>query len=517
MGPGARSSQKETMPPPTRSLRSRTATVSSAATGSTASGSSSGTPSTRTHPGPASVSSRPLSEVLPPPPSLNLARKDETTPEQRRAIWQKRITLMADATQEYLDLGKLEQDVQSRRRQVQSPAFDALSSDVKTAFQASLRNAEATYERKMGSLNSAIGKLSETDFWPPVPSQKIGDVEAKLRDAKTLLGGLADNVGQLYKRIETLYGQHSAGRSGPSSSGAKAASGDGDTRAKKRRRLSDNDNDNDNDDDNDDGDSTDVPTVAAAPAPPDMREDVESIRDIIREIEDRLQEVENDMTQHSRHIVEQLETTMDEKIEEVARSADIAALVEAQLAPRTAQTIRVFDETLAHTDQEIAELAQEMAELVPRLAELQRDNDLVQQEDAGDKELLAQLVKADQDNAQAITRLQEEARTLRSALTAAHSKRALPPAPAMPPSGTFLEALKGSIAKQTRTEIERIAKTRDAELYEKLRDRLEQSSKMSQLISAWIERDPDDARQVLAAAAATAQNGGAGGSGSALT
>jgi len=177
-------------------------------------------------------------------------------------------------------------------------------------------------------------------------------VEAKLKEAKTLLGGLADNVGQLYKRIETLYGQHSTGRSGPSSSGAKAASGDGDTRAKKRRRLSDNDNDDGDDDDGGGGDSTDVPTVAAAPAPPDMREDVESIRDIIREIEDRLQEVENDMTQHSRHIVEQLETTMDEKIEEVARSADIAALVEAQLAPRTAQTIRVFDETLAHTDQE---------------------------------------------------------------------------------------------------------------------------------------------------------------------
>jgi hypothetical protein len=227
----------------------------------------------------------------------------------------------------------------------------------------------------------------------------------------------------------------------------------------------------------------------------------------------------------------------------------------------------VFDESLAHTDQEIAELAQEMAELVPQLAELQRDDDLVKQEEAVDKELLAQvrkrpfcsglqpqplsfvlltdegdfrlfiflffifcalqLVKTDQDNAQAIARLQEEARTLRSALTA-HSKRALPPAPSMPPSGTFLEALKGSIAKQvqeqiapivaqTRTEIERIAKTRDAELYEKLRDRLEQSSKMSQLISTWIERDPDDARRVLAAAAATAQNGGAGGSGSALT
>jgi len=136
-------------------------------------------------------------------------------------------------------------------------------------------------------------------------------------------------------------------------------------------------------------------------------------------------------------------------------------------------------------------------------------------------------VKADQDNAEAIVRLQEEAKTLRSALTA-HAKRALPASPTMPLSGPFLEAIKGSIVTQvqeqilpivtqTRTEMEHIAKTRDTELYEKLRDRLDQSLKMSQLISTWIERNPDDARQALAAATARARASGAGSSGSVLT
>ena len=134
-----------------------------------------------------------------------------------------------------------------------------------------------------------------------------------------------------------------------------------------------------------------------------------------------------------------------------------------------------------------------------------------------------QLVKADQDNAEVIARLQEEARTLRSALTA-HAKRALPASPAMPPSGPFMEAIKGSIVTQvqehilpivtqTRAEMEHIAKTRDTELYEKLREKLDQSLKMSHLISTWIEHNPDDARQALAAA----QAGGAGSSGSVLT
>jgi len=91
-----------------------------------------------------------------------------------------------------------------------------------------------------------------------------------------------------------------------------------------------------------------------------------------------------------------------------------------------------------------------------------------------------------------------------------------------------MEAVKGSVALQVqeqvlpivtqiRGEMERVAKTRDAELYEKLRDKLEQSSKMSQLLSSWIERNPDDAHQALAVALARAQVDGAGGSDSVLT
>jgi hypothetical protein len=129
-------------------------------------------------------------------------------------------------------------------------------------------------------------------------------------------------------------------------------------------------------------------------------------------------------------------------------------------------------------------------------------------------------VKADQDNAEAITRLQEEAKTLRSALTA-HAKRGLPATPAMPLSAPFMEAIKESIITQvqeqilpivtkTRTEMEHAAKTRDTELYEKLKDKLDQSLKMSQLISTWIESNPDKGRQALAAATAGAQASGAG-------
>lgn len=112
---------------------------------------------------------------------------------------------------------------------------------------------------------------------------------------------------------------------------------------------------------------------------------------------------------------------------------------------------------------------------------------------------------------------------MRSTLAAHHSKQTLPPTPALPLSGPFVEAIKGSIVKQvheqvlpivaeTRTEIERIAKARDIELYEKLRDKLDQNAKMSQLILTWIEHNPEDARQAWSAAMARAQAGGAGSS-----
>jgi phage shock protein A len=284
---------------------------------------------------------------------------------------------MADATQEYMDLGKLEKDVESRRRQVQSPAFNTLPSVVRDAFQASLANATATYERKKASLNKALNKLSETDFWPSIPAQSVGDMEVKLKEAKTMLGGLADSVSQLYKRIESLY-ERRTGRSGagPSESATVAsASDDGDTttttHTKKRRRLSVDDSD----------------TAAV-----DMREDVESIGDAIREIEDRLQEMENDLTQHSGNMMEQLEAKMDEKIEEIARTADISALVgDHKLGPQTAETIQTFQENFAQADREIAELAQEVADLIPQLDTLQRENDISKQEEAAEKELLEQV------------------------------------------------------------------------------------------------------------------------------
>jgi hypothetical protein len=91
-----------------------------------------------------------------------------------------------------------------------------------------------------------------------------------------------------------------------------------------------------------------------------------------------------------------------------------------------------------------------------------------------------------------------------------------------------MNVIKGSVAAQVheqvlpvltqvRAEMERMAKIRDAELYEKLRDKLDQSAKMSQLIATWIERNPDEAHRTLAAAAARAQVDGAGSSDSMLT
>jgi cob(I)alamin adenosyltransferase len=284
------------------------------------------------------------------------------------------FSLMADATKEFMELEKLEQDVQLRRHQVQTSAFTTLPSDIRTTFQTGLANAESAYEKKKDSYNSIINRLSETTFWPAVPSQRVGELETKLKEAKTMLGGLADGVGQLYKKIEGLYEERGGGttakRSGMNEDLA-AGSGDGAVHTKKRRRLSINGSD----------DAT----------PSDIRENVESIKSTIREIEDHLHEVENDISQHSCHIMELLEVKIEEKIEDIARNTDISSLVEVRLGPQTVKTIQAFSESFAHADREIGELAQEVAELIPKLDSLKHDNDLFKQEEAANKELLAEV------------------------------------------------------------------------------------------------------------------------------
>lgn len=455
---------------------------------------------------------RPFSEALPPPPLQNLSPPGDDTmsPEQRRAVWDKRIALMADATKEFMELEKLEQDVQLRRHQVQTSAFTTLPSDIRTTFQTGLANAESAYEKKKDSYNSIINRLSETTFWPAVPSQRVGELETKLKEAKTMLGGLADGVGQLYKKIEGLYEERGGGttakRSGMNEDLA-AGSGDGAVHTKKRRRLSINGSD----------DAT----------PSDIRENVESIKSTIREIEDHLHEVENDISQHSCHIMELLEVKMEEKIEDIARNTDISSLVEVRLGPQTVKTIQAFSESFAHADREIGELAQEVAELIPKLDSLKHDNDLFKQEEAANKELLAELTKADQENTEALARLQSEAKLLQSAF-AAHSTRGIrPPLPLLPSSPLpkpFMDAIEGTIQKQVHEQIlpifaearlntERTAQARDIELYEKLVSyKSGQTSKLPQLISAWLERHPDYLSQALAVAAASAKSSGSGGS-----
>ncbi|KAH9063427.1 hypothetical protein EDB87DRAFT_1681478 [Lactarius vividus] len=462
----------------------------------------------------AAPSHRPFSEVLPPPPiqkNSSQPSDDVTTPEQRRAVWERRITLMADATKEFMELDKLGQDMQMRRRQVQSPGFAALPSDVKATFQTGLTNAESAYQKKKDSFNSLINKLSETDFWPPVPSQRAGELEAKLKEAKTMLGGLADGVGQLYKRIEGLYEQRSGGpkRSGPDEDVEMA---DGAIRTKKRRRLSINGSD----------DTT----------PSDIREDVESIKNTIREIDDHLHEVENDISQHSCHVMEMLEEKIEEKIEEIARNADVSSLVEVRLGPQTTKTFQAYSESFAQADREIGELAQEVAELIPKLDSLKRENDLFKQEEATSKELLAELVKADQENAEALARLQADAESLGNTLKAQANRAtrsSLPSLPTYPIPKPFMDAITTSVQQQvheqilpilaeTRIDTERIANARDMELYERLvGDKTDQSSKLAQLVSAWIERHPDYVHQALTAVTASAKDSGAGGSGRAST
>ena len=282
---------------------------------------------------------------------------------------------MADATKEFMELEKLEQDMLLRRRQVQTPAFAKLPSDIRASFQTGLASAESAYEKKKDSYNDAINRLSETNFWPSVPSQRVGEMETKLKQAKTMLGGLTDGVGQLYKKIEGLYeqrvGSPTAKRPGMNEDVMTAGSGDGAVHSRKRRRLSINGSD----------EST----------PSDIREDVESIKNTIRGIEDHLHEVENDITQHSCHIMEQLEGKIEEKIEDIARNTDISSVVEVRLGPQTVKTIQAFSESFAHADREIGELAQEVAELIPKLESLKRDNDLFKQEEATSKELLAEV------------------------------------------------------------------------------------------------------------------------------
>ena len=283
---------------------------------------------------------------------------------------------MADATKDFMELEELKQDVQSRRHHVQIPAYATLPSDLRTTFQNSLASAESAYEKKKESFNNVINKLSETDFWPAVPPQRVGEMEVKLKEAKTMLGGLADNVVQLYKKIEGLYDHRLGGSNAKQSSLNEdvmmaSGGGDGAVHTRKRRRLSINGSDEAN--------------------PSDIREDIEAIKNTIHDIEDHLHEVENDITQQSFHVMEELEGKIEEKIEEIARNSDISSLVEVRFGPQTTRTLQAFSESFAHADREIGELAQEVAELLPKLDSLKRDNDIFQQEEAASKELLAEV------------------------------------------------------------------------------------------------------------------------------
>ncbi|KAI0062264.1 hypothetical protein BV25DRAFT_1916182 [Artomyces pyxidatus] len=429
-----------------------------------------------------------------PPPTT----AKEMTLEEKTAAWNERIRLSALAVTERLEIEKLERKIIELRRQVESSAYQALGPEVRATVTTELANTVAKSQEKKESLNGLITKLVESGFWPVLSPHNLENLDGKLKDMRESLSGLHDGVSQLQSSLTKVAAQHLrrqgvvvlTGESTPMDVDAEGGS----SRPAKRRRMSD---------------SSQEPRDDLAAG---MQEAIEKLHDRIRSIDDRVLELDNNLTQHSRDVLEDFEGRLDAKVDEIKGMDDTGAAPSDQIGQQAAEQLKVLQDRYEESGNDITELAKEIADLIGKLNESKEENERLAKENQAIKETIVEheAKMAEQNVALATTR--REIRALSETVAA------IAAAPLSQPSYPSLEVIAQAmerpiirtarehvepLLRQFRTDTEELLRLQSLEIQTHVRPKLLHSAKMATLFMKYIEQlDPSGAEALVHEAAA---------------
>ncbi|KAJ7109387.1 hypothetical protein C8R44DRAFT_802387 [Mycena epipterygia] len=381
--------------------------------------------------------------LLPAPPALPaafitseaaVAPKQPATSEEMKVMWEKVLPLMANCVEARKEHQDSQRNLQDFERMLQTPRYTVLITPAdQQRVDRQLAELKALREEKGREVTAALHALKETNWWPVGPNQDEGAAD-KYRDLVQYALQLNSTAAEMYK--EYVKKAHHAPAAPAPLLAVQIPAPESSSRPLKRRRLS-----------------------SAAPAlDPADAADLDTLRDKLEMLEDRIENIHNDVltleTQNEEDIVARIESKLESfSLEPYDRAGPNSAGLE----------LEQVDQRVKKATHEAGLLAQEVVNLMEESAALRSQTEALTKEREKDLEEMEQMQKAFQEYEEASTRDRAAMEALSTALKAYRDQ---PPAPASVPLDFLLTTIDEPVRDTVRAAVQPIVNNMTKELEE---------------------------------------------------
>lgn len=384
---------------------------------------------------------------LPPVPmlpsilSLNISQKP---PEKSRAlsrddlrkVWRERVDILFASVKAREQLSNAEADLKLNKLGESSRIGNMSNARART-------QTELRCEAKKNEISDSIQKLAASDFWPALKPPDLQSVEAKFFDMKQQISELKDSVDELSASFSTFLRLKNPG----------TASRSAEPPLKKQKLEEE---------------------AAAGSSEATFSLGVlDDIQARLSDVDSQLLDLQNDILQRNTIVVDEIESRIDARLEEVELfpdEDDMNPSSAAMTAVVQAETAKALD-MINITGQQLGEVAQEVANLMIQSKGTEDEATRLRQENEQLKTEIVKLKSLAEADAKVVQQNNEHVEALAAALQAYISQAPPPPPqPVIPTHEYLMEELDEHILSSSMKAIEPLLQEMKEEVSKMLSD-----------------------------------------------
>lgn len=329
-----------------------------------------------------------LKSVAPNTPSANpsstvVGSKKDTTLEDKLEVWVQRIKCvalilcslvrsndhsprtLADAVNMRVDYVRLEREVLSFKQMYNSKRLVDISEETRERLSKQLAELEAQWDKKRLELNSAVFRLIDAEYWPVV-SQPLDPMspDERFRAMRETVWELRDKVKELSETMKQVNERLEASKPVPPPTASTVAEAGGPPL--KRRKVSVPEEEGEVPSTAEPSSSTSVPVHASLDA-----EQLNTITEQFASLETRVEDLENELIQTDRNVLEQLEEKLEERLGQLnlrdgqsAEGSGARAEAPPDTGQQDAKQLAALQTIVSGVSNDIEELAGEVANMI---------------------------------------------------------------------------------------------------------------------------------------------------------
>ncbi|KAA1471159.1 hypothetical protein DENSPDRAFT_837090 [Dentipellis sp. KUC8613] len=413
---------------------------------------------------------------------------EEMTAEEKRQKWTERVSLLSQVIKERGNYSQLETNAHTLRRLVASQRFESFSNEDKADTRVQLQHAEARSREKKQTVDALITRLAEAGFWPIVAPYDTQAFETKYNDMKETMLGLRDGVAELQNSIMAVTMQYIQRQQPQLAAGLSTQPEAGTSdRPRKRPRLFE---------------TVDM-SVDIQPSEPvdaNLQQVITQMQDRLSIIDASLADIHNDLTQHVQNVMDEFDSKLDGKVDEL-----IERPISAEAGGESLQRLEKAEEEVKTVGSEMDEISQELVSLITDFGSGSRERDRLEAENRALQDKVAKLEQDGRSNREALQQISKE----NAALSKALAIRLAGPTHQDPPAAEALfQRIEQPVRLRIREEVAPLLKELQENINQTLSkcmqevqgplfDRLSQSLHAAKTISEWIERDGQGALSTM--------------------